>query len=633
MFAFILVLLAAWGASPAFAADPTPSYLAELQQSAKVRQLATSPVWLNLLHYKRHPLTGQVRSLADDPAFFAAADGARNAQAELDATLARFFEDISETPTTQSAQCRYRARFVWLSAQLGFDERLPRAPCPRFDTWRAAMNPQGLTLIYASAYLNSPASMYGHTMFRVDQAGQRPSTETLAYTLSYAADGDSNDGLGIGFAFKGLMGLYPGLFSSTPYYLRVREYSDLENRDIWEYQLALSAPEIDMVLAHAWELGSVRFDYFFFDENCSYHILSLLDVARPSLQLTDQFVWNTIPIDTVKAAMALPGLVKQVRYRPSQLSLLQARADTLKPLQLQWAKELSLGTQSLAKLNEQPPSPLDAAQVLEFSDLYLAYQQVAGGVAQKTADEHLHALRLARSSLPTVAAATPPTPATRPDQGHGSARLALAYGQHNQQPFVEVGLRPALHDLLDPEAGYARGAQIAFGEVSARLYEHEHAEVERVDFIHIASLSPRTALFQPKSWRVRWGLERLESTVGRVAAHALAGSMGMAWDLAPHVIAYGFAEVRTDYVPEWNTRTSMGAGASLGALWDVNARWRVMVNLSFMENSHASLGVQRSTAIASRWTLHPDYALVLQGQHTETNRSSDSVTLQLRRYF
>ncbi len=633
MFVFILALLMAWGASPAFAGDSAPSYLNELRQLAKTKQLATSPVWLNLLHFKRHPLTGQLRSLADDPAFFAAANGSRDAQAELDATLELFFDTVAETPTVQPAQCRYRARFIWLSAQLGLDDRLPGATCARFQTWRQAMNPQGLTLIYASAYLNSPASMYGHTMFRVDQAGQRPATETLAYTLSYAADGDSNDGIGIGFALKGLMGLYPGLFSSTPYYLRVREYSDLENRDIWEYQLDLTPLEIEMVLAHAWELGTVRFDYFFFDENCSYHILSLLDVARPSLQLTDQFVWHTIPIDTVKAAMALPGLVKQVRYRPSQLSLLQARADTLNPLQLQWAKDLSLGTQTLAKLDQQTPSPLESAQILEFSDLYLSYQQVAGGVAQKDADERLHALRLARSSYPTVAPATPPTPATRPDQGHSSARLALAYGQQDQLPFVEVGFRPALHDLLDPEPGYARGAQIAFGEVSARVYEREYAELERLDFIHIASLSPRTPLFQPKSWRVRWGLERLDSTVGRVAAHALAGSMGMAWDLTPHVIAYGFADVRTDYIPEWNTRTSMGAGASVGALWDVNAGWRVMANLSFMENSHASLGVQRTTSIASRWALHPDYALVLQGQHTDTSRSSDSVTLQLRRYF
>lgn len=636
MFALIFALLLSLGPSLSFAADRAPSsYLEALQQSAQTTDLAHSAVWLNLLHYKNHPLTGRLRSLADDQHFFTAPDGASNAQAELNATLASFFEDVAETPTQQSAQCRYRARFNWLNAQLGFDERLPRAPCERYQTWRNAMNPQGLTLVYASAYLNSPASMYGHTMFRVDQVDQRPSTETLAYTLSYAANGDTNDGIGIGFALKGLMGLYPGLFSSTPYYLRVREYSDLENRDIWEYKLDLSPSEIEMVLAHAWELGSVRFDYYFFDENCSYHILSLLDVARPSLRLTEQFVWHTIPIDTVKAAMATPGLVGQIRYRPSQLSLLQARAEALSPLQLQWAKELSLGTQTLAALDGQAHSALEAAQVLEFSDLYLSYQQVLGGIAQKTANEHLHALRLARSNYPTVAPATPQTPATRPDQGHSSGRLALAYGQQDQQPFVEIGFRPALHDLLDPEQGYARGAQIAFGEVSARVYAHERAEVERVDFINIASLSPRTSLFKAKSWRARWGLERLDTSLGRVATHTVAGSMGMAWDLAPQVITYGFADLRTDYIPEWETHTSMGAGASVGALWDIDPRWRVMATLSVMHNSHASLGVQRATSIASRWTLHPDYALVLQGQHTEITRGSDSdsVILQLRRYF
>ena len=632
MFAFIFIVLAL-ASSPSFASSNAPPYLTELQQAASAQNLAQSPVWLNLLHYKRHPLTGRLRSLADDPAFFTAADGATNAQAELDATLASFFESVVESPIQQSTQCRYRARFNWLSTQLGFDDRLPRARCERYQAWHDAMNPQGLTLVYASAYLNSPASMYGHTMFRVDQVGQRPATETLAYTLSYAADGDSNDGAGIGFALKGLMGLYPGLFASTPYYLRAREYSDLENRDIWEYQLDLSPSEIEMVLAHAWELGSVRFDYYFFDENCSYHILSLLDVARPSLRLTDQFVWNTIPIDTVKSAMAIPGLVQQVRFRPSQLSLLQARADTLKPLQLQWATELSLGKQSLAALDGQARSALEAAQMLEFSDLYLSYQQVAGRVGQHDADERLHSLRVARSSYPVVTPATPQTPATRPDQGHSSARVALAYGQQDQQSFVELGFRPALHDLLDPEPGYARGAQIAFAEVTARVYAHEHAEVERIDLINIASPPPRTALFQPKSWRARWALERLDTGVGRVVTHTIAGSMGLAWDLAPQVMVYGFADLRTDYIPEWDTRTSMGAGASVGALWDVHSAWRLMANLSFMDNSHADIGIQRSYSLASRWTLHPDYALVLQGQHLETTRSIDTVSLQLRRYF
>ena len=41
---------------------------------------------------------------------------------------------------------------------------------------------------------------------------------------------------------------------------------------------------------HAWELGNASFDYFFFKENCSYHLLALLDYADPTLHLTDEFL-------------------------------------------------------------------------------------------------------------------------------------------------------------------------------------------------------------------------------------------------------------------------------------------------------------------------------------------------------
>jgi len=42
------------------------------------------------------------------------------------------------------------------------------------------------------------------------------------------------------FAINALIGVYPGMFSIMPYYLKVREYNDLENRDIWEYELNLT---------------------------------------------------------------------------------------------------------------------------------------------------------------------------------------------------------------------------------------------------------------------------------------------------------------------------------------------------------------------------------------------------------
>ena len=43
---------------------------------------------------------------------------------------------------------------------------------------------------------------------------------------------------------------------------------------------------------HAWELGNASFDYFFFKENCSYHLLALLDYADPTLHLTDEFLFG-----------------------------------------------------------------------------------------------------------------------------------------------------------------------------------------------------------------------------------------------------------------------------------------------------------------------------------------------------
>ena len=140
--------------------------------------------------------------------------------------------------------------------------------------------------------------MFGHTFLRVDPKDQTEQTRILAYTINYAAEVPPNPG--IEYAYKGIFGGYKGFFSTIPYYLKVKEYRDIENRDIWEYRLNFSPKQIDRLLMHAWELGNAYFDYFFFKENCAYHILSLLEVADPSLRLTERFHFWTIPADTIR---------------------------------------------------------------------------------------------------------------------------------------------------------------------------------------------------------------------------------------------------------------------------------------------------------------------------------------------
>ncbi|WP_283235120.1 DUF4105 domain-containing protein [Pseudoalteromonas sp. S1650] len=55
-----------------------------------------------------------------------------------------------------------------------------------------------------------------------------------------------------------------------PYSRKVREYYDVESRDMWENKLALAESEILRVLLHFWDLQGPTIDDFFIDENCSF---------------------------------------------------------------------------------------------------------------------------------------------------------------------------------------------------------------------------------------------------------------------------------------------------------------------------------------------------------------------------
>ena len=73
-----------------------------------------------------------------------------------------------------------------------------------------------------------------------------------------------------------------------PYYVKVQEYSNMESRDLWEYELTLSAAQVSRLVMHAWETRATHFDYYFFSRNCSYQLLALLEAADPDLHLIER---------------------------------------------------------------------------------------------------------------------------------------------------------------------------------------------------------------------------------------------------------------------------------------------------------------------------------------------------------
>jgi hypothetical protein len=568
-------------------ADDRQLYIDILIASARARGLAQAETWHALLHYRAEPWHVSFASLADSGDFFLAPNGATDAQAELDATLRSFFAPADATARGgEHPQCVFVARYRWLRSQLDFDpERLPEQPCPKFEAWRAAIDPVSVTLVFPEAYLNNPSSMFGHTLLRFDAEEGGARRDLLAYAANFAAD--PGDDSALAFTVRGIFGHYPGFFNVQPYYEKVVEYADWEQRDLWEYELDLSTAEIAVLLAHLWELRGVGFDYFFFDENCSYQLLELLRVARPELVYWRRFHLWVAPSDTVRVVVRDAGLLRRVSFRPSATTALRHEAALLSAPARRLALDISEGRAAPTDARLAALTPEEQALVLTVAYDALRHTFLSRDSERTAVASRARSILLELSRIPNTEHVMPPvpTPSLRPDQGHGSARAALGAGWRRNRPFAELALRPAYHDLLDPQGGYTPGAQIDFLNLALRIYGDDGAvRLHGLTIVDVLSLAPRDALFQPLSWRAGTRvISLLMSGSGNSGipglkeryAWRLDGGAGLAYEVLGSVLTYGFLSATSDVSGSLHDSISAGPGADLGAYFSfAQDRWR-----------------------------------------------------------
>ena len=587
--------------------------------------LANDPYWISLGHYERAKLGGW-RSYVDDRDFFLAADGAHDPKAELQATR----EALYAAPSLgdRHPQCVFPARTRWLRERLHLED-LPKVDCSEFRRWYADIKPHSTVLVFPAAYLNSPSSMFGHTLLRIDQADiDSDNTAMLSYAVNFGAFIEGADNSVI-YAWKGLMGGYPGLFALLPYREKMAEYSRLENRDLWEYRLDLTPEETGRMVEHLWELKQIQFDYFFFDENCSYRLLELLEVARPGLELTDQFPITAIPADTVRAVKEA-GMVQRIDYRPSREKELMARAEPLDAAELAWVERLADDAGHL-----QSPAflalPTDRrALVQDAAFRLLRYREHD---QERDADRAQRSYRLLRAINQNP---PPPLQTQRPDlpeEGHESRTWQLGAGSRGDRAFAEYGLRMAYHDLNDNLSGFPLGAQIEILGLKLRQYEENHWQLQELNFATIRSLTPRNALLQPWSWQVTGGLQRVPGEDGEetLVGH-LNGGAGGTWQLGENTLAYALATARVEHNPDFAAYLAPAMGFDSGLLWRNG-----LGNLSLeAKGDYFHNGeVRRRLALTQQWEMSRDLGLRLSAARdfSKLGDTDNELMLQLRWYY
>jgi hypothetical protein len=473
------------------------SYLAELVSRAQEMQLHRERTWQILLHYKPTMRAG-VESLIDDPRFFLAENGKRDPAAELSATLDALFRHPSEGE--EDPRCRFGGRAEWLRERLGIDEdRLPPATCTEFEQAAAKVDPRSVTLIFPGNHNNSPASMFGHTLINIDGPFQ---SRLLSYAVNYSARTDESNGFA--YAIKGIFGLYKGYYSILPYYLKVREYNDLERRDVWEYRLNLTPEEVGRMFRHIWELRDIYSDYYFFDENCSYNLLFLLEAARPSLHLTDRCRPWVIPIDTVRLIRE-SGLIEAAAYRPSKATRIAHLVARMNPSEERLARPVLEGELEPDAIPAEEISNAGHRRILDLAAETVEFRYFRREMEKEEYRSRYLSLLHARSRLGLADQADTDIPVPgRPDRGHGSNRFGLAAGWRENDFFLEGRIRPAYHNLMDDDAGYLAGSQIDFANLVLRAYPgRNRLELHALDLINIVSLSPRHPFFRVLRQRSR----------------------------------------------------------------------------------------------------------------------------------
>jgi hypothetical protein len=546
-----------------------PDYADNLIESARQKKLHEETYWHILLHYTES-LWGS-KSAIDDPKFFLAPDGKYNPQSELEATIRSFFREKNQDETEHPV-CRFLGRYQWLKEKLNIDEfKLPVTRCGAFERIVDEIGPKSASIAFPTYYINSPASMFGHTLLCI---GTDYKSGMLSHAVNYSAI--TQESGGFLFGVKGIFGVYKGYYSTLPYYKKIQEYSDIAQRDIWEYRLNLTEAEIRKMLAHLWELREISSDYYYLDENCSYNLLFLLESARPSLRLTSEFPLWVLPIDTVKA-MKEQGLIDSVEYRPSKATKIRHKISLLSDKSRDIAPDIATG-----KADPEAVLSLDAdtEEKIRIADLaaeYIQYQYAQKHLSKaEYQDIFLKTLRirskLGKSEKELYTVPQPP----RPDEVHESNRFSMGLGINDDRFFQEITYRPALTDLTDTDYGYKQGIEIEFCAANLRYYRSDDVlELEALDLVDVVSISPADKFFMPYSWKFNTGLhQKIMADGDESLIFNLSSGRGLALYHDSVGLVYGFIEAALNIGGSLEGSYALGAGGSVGILKSVRPWWK-----------------------------------------------------------
>lgn len=521
-------------------------------EKVRKEKIYLDPEWIKLNHYVKN-IFGNYKSVVNGPHFFQAADGKTNPQSELEESLRKMW---GGGPQAQQVQCRLMARRDFFRRKFNIPiEKL--FSCPEKEEWIQKLSANKIYLVFASAYMDNTASSFGHTFLRLHNSDNKDSKELLDYSINYAARTDGT--VGALYALYGVFGYFPGSYSMLPHHHLIKEYTHLEGRDLWEYELNLTQEEVRRVVWHMLELDETYIDYFFIDDNCAFQIIKLIEVARPyDKLLSDDEVW-VIPVDTIKV-LQRNNWIHKVNFRPSLTSEWKNIYRQLSAEERSDLKRLSL---NLPGKDFDPKTY--STRVLDAALTYAALRTPENLNKWKESIFLLAQERAARKSETHFEKI--PEPLKSPVESHDSSMVGAGVFSFQDQTLGYFETHAGFHPLLSEDSGVSPYGHLQGMNVVVRK-EKANWRLHRLIVLDVISSQDADRLFFPWSWGLTAKLDsylaeepqRYLSGGGKVGYSFDIGSsrwmnfVNLAWEQDYNMVARLSPGFQSQWVMKWSPR-------------------------------------------------------------------------------
>jgi hypothetical protein len=416
--------------------------LLELQQLSTNYNLHKTPQWHALLELKNGKPINSNRNYLSNPF---------DTKIELEETL----KLIIENP---HSACRYPARKRFIESSFLIPSRsLTPIECTEYSNFLNSVPNDGIYLVYASENVTSASSMMGHAMLRLD--GKNKDGLDVKHGVTFFTELDT---LNIPkLMFETLITGKEGIFKVAPYAPYQFHYREVEQRNIWEYELILSNYQRALIRDRIWELKYENPAYFFDKYNCATLTQLLISLAKPvESNLKDRII---TPLDVVKYSVN-NQLVKETRLIPSHKWKLHSLSD-------------KIALKDRQKLNSQLESGTISTIIEEMSTktfLALEYQDSLNSLRYSRGSLSEEVYKINRSRLEgnrtwSKHLALDVSSTISPHRKADESIVTLGLTRFKDEPFITLQYFPVANSLSNDNRHSFGETQLVLSDVKLRI--------------------------------------------------------------------------------------------------------------------------------------------------------------------